>query len=70
MKVEHLREFVTDQEIHNCQEAIPRGKTKDFYLGFKTAIALISPLIKVFDRREISVKLAAIVINLEKELNK
>ena len=70
MKVEHLREFVTDEEIISAQGAIPKGRSKEFYLGFKTAIAIISGLVGACDKITITKKLAAILVNLEKELNR
>jgi len=65
VKVEYLKEFVSDAEIRDCSEVVPRGKSQDFYLGLKTGIAIASSLLKLFDRVLISRKLAAILINLE-----
>ncbi len=70
MKVERLREFVTDAEIRNCQDAVPKGKSQEFYLGLKTGIAIASGLLKICDKSFISRKLAAILINLESYLDK
>lgn len=68
MRINDLRKFVPKSEIEIAKVQIPTNKSKDFYLGIKKGIAIAVRLVKLFDKKLASTKLAAILIILNEEL--